>query len=204
MQIRTPPARGAIHVSVGSQTATRYGLERTVGANSDQRGRGVPASTSRSRRPDAARTRRRWPRRQGAAAEAHVIRLTGQPARPGPVGPIVGPNAPDNAGFRRLPRASAPHPRPMNTGRTGYRAVASMRFTRERTVVRDHPRPYGWYAGIRGVTEAELGAGRGGRGARLGQTLGRSGSSANRISFHTRSKSMRCRWMTRELARTIA
>jgi hypothetical protein len=35
----------------------------------------------------------------------------------------------------------------MNTRHTGYRAVASMRFTRERTVVRNHPRPYLGFAG---------------------------------------------------------
>jgi hypothetical protein len=57
------------------------------------------------------------------------------------VGPIAGPNVPDDAVFRRC-RGPVLRPQgPTNTGRAGLGGVASTRFTRERSQVRNPPRP---------------------------------------------------------------
>jgi hypothetical protein len=76
--------------------------------------------------------RRRDPSRVPPVSPASAVRS---------VGPIIGPNVPDDAGFGRRRGPVSDPQQPTNSGRTGLGGVLSARFTRERSQVRNPPRP---------------------------------------------------------------
>ncbi len=81
--------------------------------------------------------------RRAAGRLRNLLRFSMSPPGSGTsgVGPIAGPNVPDDAVFRRRRGRVRRVQEPTNTGRAGLGGVASARFTRERSQVRNPPRP---------------------------------------------------------------